>query len=168
MIPWGPAVDPDPMKKRNLPIADSDPGAPNRVRVLICDDQKLIRVRIREMLEQDSSLVVIAEASGGREGVRLASRLQPDLVLMDVTMPDMDGAEATRQILARMPEVCVVAFSANSNSESMSRMFAAGARGYLLKSAEPAELLVSIRRVMSGSSVICSAQTSPLPWVRPD
>jgi DNA-binding NarL/FixJ family response regulator len=168
MIPWGPAVVPDAMKESNLATADSEPSAPNRMRILICDDQKLVRVRIREMLEQDSSFVVIAEATGGHESVRLASRLKPDLVLMDVTMPDMDGAEATRQILARMPEVCIVAFSANSNSASMSRMFAAGARGYLLKSAEPAELLVSLHRVLSGNCVISSPQTSPLRWVRPD
>jgi DNA-binding NarL/FixJ family response regulator len=138
------------------------------VRILICDDQRLIRVRIREILERDRGVVVIAEAAGGYEAVRLALRLRPDLILMDVSMPDLDGVEATRQILARLPEVRVVAFSAESNSESMSRMFAAGVRGYLLKSGDPAQVLVSLHRVMSGNRVIGPPQTSPLMWARPD
>jgi DNA-binding NarL/FixJ family response regulator len=168
MIAWGPAVNPAAMKKSNLATSDPEPSAPNRMRILICDDQKLVRVRIREMLERDSGVVVIAEAAGGQEAVRLALRLQPDLVLMDVAMPNMDGAEATRQILARRPDIRIVAFSADSNCESMSRMFAAGARGYLLKSADPAELLVSLHRVMSGNRVISKPQASPLTWARPD
>ena len=147
---------------------ESNPGIPNRVRILICDDQKLVRVRIREMLERDAGVVVIAEAAGGQEAVRLAIRLRPDLILMDVAMPELDGAEATRQILARLPDIRIVAFSADANSESMSRMFAAGARGYLLKSGDPAEVLVSLHRVMSGNRVISTPQTSPLTWARPD
>jgi DNA-binding NarL/FixJ family response regulator len=156
------------MKERRPFSPASESNAQDRVRILICDDQRLIRVRIREMLEADPSLVVIAEAAGGNEAVRLALRLRPDLILMDLSMPDMDGAEATRQILARFPQVRIVAFSSDSSSESMSRMFAAGVRGYLLKTADPSELLVSLHRVISGNRVISAPQRAYATWARPD
>jgi DNA-binding NarL/FixJ family response regulator len=162
------AVDSDAMKNRSPFPPDSQSSVQNRVRILICDDQKLIRMRIREMLEADPSVVVIAEATGGDEALRLALRLKPDLILMDLSMPDMDGAEATRQILARLPAVRIVALSSDSSSESMARMFAAGAWGYLLKTPEPAELLVSLRRVMSGNRVISPPQAARTIWTRPD
>jgi DNA-binding NarL/FixJ family response regulator len=156
------------MKDRSPIPPDSESGAQSRVRILICDDQKLIRVRIREMLEPDRSVVVIAEAAGGHEAVRLALRLKPDLILMDLSMPDIDGVEATRQILARLPRVRIVAFSSDLTSESMARMFAAGAWGYLMKTADPAELLVSLHRVMRGNRVISSPHAARAPWRRRD
>ena len=158
----------DAMKRRSPLPPNSEQGVQNRVRILICDDQKFVRVRIRQMLEADPSVVVIAEADGGHEAVRLSLRFRPDLVLMDVSMPDLDGVEAARQILARLPGIRIVAFSSDSSSELMGRMFAAGAWGYLLKSADPAELLVSIHRVMSGNRVISPPPTAHASWVRPD
>jgi DNA-binding NarL/FixJ family response regulator len=156
------------MKEQSSFPPNSESNAQNRVRILICDDQKLVRVRIREMLETDLSVVVIAEASGGHEAVRLSLRLKPDLILMDLSMPDMDGVEATRQILARLPAVRIVAFSSDSSPESMGRMFAAGAWGYLLKTTDAAELIVSLHRVMSGNRVISPPQRAHATWVRPD
>jgi len=156
------------MKERSPFSAASQSSARTRVRILICDDQKLVRVRIREMLEPDPGVVVIAEAGGGHEAVRLALRLKPDLILMDLSMPDMDGAEATRQILARLPQVRIVAFSSDSSSESMGRMFAAGAWGYLLKTGDSAELLVSLHRVISGNRVISPPRRAHATWTRPD
>jgi DNA-binding NarL/FixJ family response regulator len=156
------------MKNRRSFTAEAERIAEKRARIVIADDQRLVRVRTREMLEQDPGVVVIAEATGGQEAVRLALRLKPDLILMDVSMPDLDGAEATRQILTHSPEVRVIAFSADSKPETMSRMFAAGAWGYVLKTTDPAELIVSLHRVISGNRVISQPQKTSATWVRHD
>jgi DNA-binding NarL/FixJ family response regulator len=130
---------------------------PNPVRILLCDDQKLIRSRLREVFAELPHIQVVGEAATGAEAVKMAIELKPDIVLMDVSMPDMDGIEATRQIIARAPGLRVLAFSADFDADHTRRMFAAGACGYLLKTADPVELLVAIQTVLSGKRFISGA-----------
>jgi DNA-binding NarL/FixJ family response regulator len=119
------------------------------VRVLLCDDQAMIRIRVREALAKVPGITVVGEAAGGHAGVRLAIELAPDLVLMDVSMPDLNGVEATRQIRASAPKVRVLAFSSEGRRPTVEAMTAAGACGYLLKNSDPEEWARAIRRVMA-------------------
>jgi DNA-binding NarL/FixJ family response regulator len=139
---------------------ESYPGAQARARLLVCDDQKLIRTRVRQMLKGVASIEIVGEAADGPSAVLMACQLRPDLVLMDLSMPGLDGSEATRQLLARCPEIRVLAFSADSTTASMRKMFNAGARGYLIKTGDPAELVAALELVHAGGCFI-SAPTNP-------
>jgi len=134
-------------------------------RVLVCDDNGLVRASLQEFLEQQADIQVVGEASGGLAGIHAALVLQPDLVLMDVTMPEVDGIEATRQIMAKAPAVKVLAYSGESRWTIVKQMFAAGARGYVLKKGDPAELVCAIRMVLAGGSFLSPKLmgTTP-PW----
>jgi DNA-binding NarL/FixJ family response regulator len=121
------------------------------VRVLVCDDQTLIRARVREALAGTPDIQVVGEAAGGLEGIRLAIELLPDLVLMDISMPDLDGIQATQRILAQAPDIRVLAFSADSHWQNVEEMFFAGAWGYLLKRGDSSQLIDAIHSVMAGS-----------------
>lgn len=120
------------------------------VRVLLCDDQAMIRVRVREALARAPGIEVIGEAAGGLAGVKLALDLAPDVVMMDVSMPDLNGIEATRRILASLPRTRVLAFSAEARRQTVEAMLSAGARGYLLKNSDPEEWTRAIHSVMAG------------------
>ncbi len=119
-------------------------------RILLCDDHDLVRQSVKGILKRQADLQVVGEASGGKAGIIAALELRPDLVLMDVSMPDVDGLEATRQIMAQASEVKVLAYSAESKWEVVEQMFAAGARGYVLKRGDPVELVQAIRTVLAG------------------
>ena len=119
-------------------------------RLLLCDDQSLVRIRVRQFLKQTSSFEVVGEAVDGRSAVSMALSLRPDIVLMDVSMPDVNGIDATDQITAQAPGVRVLAYSANSDEETVRRMFMAGAHGFLRKSDDPAELITALKKVLGG------------------
>lgn len=123
-------------------------------RLLVCDDQKLVRTRVREMLEGVSSIQVVGEAADGLMVLAKARELKPDLVLMDVSLPGIDGSEATRRLLAHWPELRVLAFSTDSTSDSMRKMFSAGARGYLVKTGDATELVAALEKVLAGGRFI--------------
>ena len=121
-------------------------------RILIADDHELVRDGIKHMLGYEEDLEVVGEASNGREVVELCRRLKPDLVLMDVRMPEMDGLEATRAIKAEQPEVSVLVISLYKNTDYLLEAIEAGAGGYVLKDAPNRQLINAIHRALEGES----------------
>jgi two-component system, NarL family, response regulator LiaR len=121
-----------------------------KIRTLITDDHKVVRRGLRGFLELDSGLEVVGEASNGEEAIEMALRLKPDVVLMDLLMPVMDGIEATRGIRLRLPEVEVVALTSVLEDASVTGAIKAGAIGYLLKTTEADELCEAIRAAAAG------------------
>jgi two-component system, NarL family, response regulator LiaR len=120
------------------------------VRVLVTDDHKVVRRGLRGFLELDSELEVVGEAENGEEAVAMAHRLEPDVVLMDLLMPVMDGIEATRIIRSELPEVEVVALTSVLEDASVTGAIRAGAIGYLLKTTDADELRGAIRAAAAG------------------
>jgi len=104
------------------------------IRILLADDHDLMRRGIRDLLESDSGLEVCGEASNGREAIELARRLKPDVAVLDLTMPEMNGLEAIRQLRTELPQTELLVFSMHDSEELIREVFAAGARGYVLKS----------------------------------
>lgn len=118
-------------------------------RVLIADDHQILREGLRSLLQNEPDIEVIGEADNGHNAVSLSKELRPDVVIMDVAMPDLGGVAATRQILAEAPDVKVVALSMHSDRRFVAGMLGAGAAGYLLKDAAFEELALSIRSVVA-------------------
>ncbi len=114
-------------------------------RVLLADDHNMIRQGLRALIEKEEGMSVIAEAEDGRRAVELTAELAPKVVVMDVGMPNMNGIEATRRIVAADPQVKVLALSMHSDKRFVKEMFAAGASGYLLKDSAFQELVLAIR-----------------------
>jgi DNA-binding NarL/FixJ family response regulator len=120
------------------------------IRLLLADDQQIVRAGLRSLLERYPEVEVVGEAAAGEEAVALAIQLQPDVVLMDITMPDIDGAEATRRIKASVPKVDVLALTIHEDEAYFFEMLNAGASGYVPKRASPEELLAAIGAVAGG------------------
>jgi NarL family two-component system response regulator LiaR len=120
------------------------------IRVLITDDHKVVRRGLRGFLELDPALEVVGEAGNGEEAVAIARRLEPDVVLMDLLMPVVDGIEATRQIRRELPDVEVVALTSVLEDASVTGAIRAGAIGYLLKTTEANELCEAIKAAAAG------------------
>ena len=121
-------------------------------RLLLADDHDLVRDGFHRMLGREPDLEVVGEASNGREAVELCRSLRPDLVLMDVRMPEMDGLEATRAIKVEQPEVSVLVVTTYENSDYLFEALKAGAAGYVLKDAPKRRLVGAVRRVLNGES----------------
>ncbi|OGQ85467.1 MAG: DNA-binding response regulator [Deltaproteobacteria bacterium RIFOXYD12_FULL_56_24] len=121
-----------------------------KIKVIIVDDHQMVREGLRSLLVGEKDMEVIAEAGDGWEGVRLAEKLTPDVVIMDIAMPELNGIEATRQILARTTGVRVMVLSMHSDKRFVERTLKAGASGYLLKDCAFEELVRAIRTVMAG------------------
>lgn len=130
-----------------------------KIRVLLVDDQRLMRDGLRTLLELEEDLVVAGEAESGETALRAFADLQPDVVLMDVRMPGMDGVEATRRMRARWPEARVIILTTFDDDEYVFEGLRAGAQGYLLKAISGAELANAIRMVMAGGALIDPAVT---------
>lgn len=122
------------------------------IRVLIADDHGIVRKGLRLQLEQDPELEVVGEAADGREAVRMAADLEPDIVIMDIGMPNLNGVEATAQITKRAPSLGVIILSMHSDEEYLMRALAAGAKGYLLKDTADVDLLRAVSAVRQGKS----------------
>ena len=118
--------------------------------VLLADDHKLVRAGLVRLLATADDIDVVGEAADGRQAVEQAKSLEPDVILMDLSMPVLDGIEATRQILTDQPDVRIVALTSFAEHPKVSDMLEAGAVGYLLKDCEPADLLSAIRSAGSG------------------
>lgn len=127
--------------------------------VLLADDHHLVRRGLRRMLEDDSELRVVGEASDGDEAVSLALSLSPAVVVMDCAMPGVSGLEATRRILAERPATAVLMLSMHAEQTLVSQAMAAGARGYVLKNAVDLDLAAAVKRVAAGQTVLDPAVT---------
>lgn len=121
-----------------------------KTRVIIVDDHKIVREGLRRLLDDDGGFEVVGEAGNGRDGVQLAKRVKPDVVIMDVAMSEMNGIEATRKLLAALPEVRVLALSMHSDSRFVKQMLEAGALGYLLKDDAFEEIAMALHSVVKG------------------
>jgi NarL family two-component system response regulator LiaR len=124
------------------------------IRILICDDHEIVRRGLRGYLETEADFTVVGEASDGAAAVRLASELEPDVILMDLVMPEVDGIEATRRIIAARPQACVVVLTSFADDSRVLPALRAGARSYLLKDVAAEELGQSLRRAHRGESVL--------------
>jgi DNA-binding NarL/FixJ family response regulator len=133
----------------------------DRITVLLADDHSLVRRGFRRLLEDDPSITVVGEASDGSEAVELAIQLRPRVVVMDCAMPKRIGLEAMRQILAEAPDTAVLMLSMHSEETLVRQALAAGARGYILKSAIDLDLVAAVKRVAAGETVIDPALDRP-------
>jgi DNA-binding NarL/FixJ family response regulator len=127
------------------------------VRVLIADDQTLFRVGLARLLEEDERVKIVGQAGDGVEAVKLAGSLKPDVVLMDLKMPNLDGIEATRQIVATHPGVKVLLLTTFEADNHVIQALKAGASGYILKDSRPDSIVSSLLAVMAGERVMASA-----------
>ncbi len=116
-----------------------------RIRVLVVDDHKIVREGLASLLNEQADIEVIGQAGTGREAVKMANSLHPNVVIMDVSMPLMNGDEATRQIKTQVPDTRVVALSMFEDNDIVQKMFQAGAESYVLKTASSARLLAAVR-----------------------
>jgi DNA-binding NarL/FixJ family response regulator len=130
------------------------------LQVLIVDDDALMRAGLRSIIDAADGIEVIGEAGDGREAIYLCKYRQPDLVLMDVRMPDLDGISATRELLALHPELRVMVLTTFEQDDYIFGALAAGASGFLLKRTPPEELLAAVRTVAAGDSLLSPSVTS--------
>jgi DNA-binding NarL/FixJ family response regulator len=122
--------------------------------ILLADDHELVRKGFKHIINQEWDMKVVAEASNGREAVDLAENIKPDLIIMDVTMPELNGIEATRRLQKLAPQTSILALSMHKDAVYVREMIKAGAKGYLLKDCAEADLLKAIRSILLGKSYI--------------
>ena len=125
-----------------------------KIKIIIADDHKVVREGTRELLQKENDLEVVAEAGDGAEAVELVERLKPDVVIMDIAMPKLNGIDATRQIKATNPRVAVLILTAYEHDQYVFALLEAGAAGYLLKDVRGQEVIEAVRAVHAGESVL--------------
>src|SRR5580693_6173225 len=123
-----------------------------RIRILLADDHAVVRQGFKMILGEQPDMEIVGEAGNGREALQLAESLKPDIVVMDVAMPELNGIEATRRMIGVAPHARVVALSMHKDSVYVREILRAGARGYLLKDSGAGDLVAAIRAVASGES----------------
>jgi two-component system, NarL family, response regulator NreC len=128
-----------------------------RIRILLADDHAVVRQGFKMILDAQPDMEIVGEAGNGREAVEQAEQLRPDIVVMDVAMPELNGIEATRRLAASMPRTRVIALSMHKDSVYVREILRAGARGYLLKDSGAGDLVSAIRAVASGESYLSPA-----------
>lgn len=124
------------------------------IRILLADDHKITRQGLRSLLEKESDMEVVAEAEDGRKAVEVAREVVPDVVIMDVSMPDLNGKEASRLVIAENPDIKIVALSMHSDTLFVTEMLKSGVSGYLLKDCAYEELAGAIRSVVDGKTYL--------------
>jgi DNA-binding NarL/FixJ family response regulator len=132
----------------------ASPKESNRINILVVDDHPLLRQAVRGALDKEADFEIIAEAGDGKEAVRLAGELMPDVVIMDISMPNLDGLEATRQIKAVHPNIAVLALTVHDEDAYVLGILEAGAAGYILKTIFGTELIAAVRAVIAGEMVL--------------
>jgi DNA-binding NarL/FixJ family response regulator len=133
-----------------------------KIKILLAEDHKIVREGTRQLLEQAADMQIVGEAADGLEAVRLATELHPDVVVMDVRLPKLNGIEATRTITVRFPDIRILILSAYDDDSYVFPLLEAGASGYLLKTASGAELAEAIRRVVAGETALSPRITAKL------
>ena len=133
-----------------------------KIKILLAEDHKIVREGTRQLLEQAADMHIVGEAADGLEAVRLATELRPDVVVMDVRLPKLNGIESTRTITARFPDIRILILSAYDDDSYVFPLLEAGASGYLLKTASGAELAEAIRRVVAGETALSPRITAKL------
>jgi DNA-binding NarL/FixJ family response regulator len=128
-----------------------------RIRILLADDHAVVRQGFKMILDAQPDMEIVGEAANGRQAVDLAEQLRPDVVVMDVAMPELNGIEATRRLASSVPHARVVALSMHKDSVYVREILRAGARGYLLKDSGAADLVAAIHAVASGESYLSPA-----------
>jgi two-component system response regulator NreC len=131
-------------------------------RILLADDHGVVRQGLRAVLARDASFEVIGESGDGREAVRLADALQPDIVIMDISMPQLNGIEAAKQIVKANPRTHIIILSMHSDETYLMRALQAGVKGYLLKESAEEDLIRAVRMVAQGKPFFSPAVTSAL------
>jgi DNA-binding NarL/FixJ family response regulator len=124
------------------------------IRILLADDHKIVRDGLRSLLENQPEMEVVGEAKNGKEAVGLVFKLVPDVVIIDITMAELNGMEATRRICKKLPNIKVIALSMHSDRRFVAGMLKAGASGYLLKDCAFEELIRAIRKVVSNQTYL--------------
>ncbi|MCU0492722.1 MAG: response regulator transcription factor [Chloroflexaceae bacterium] len=132
------------------------------IRILIAEDQRIVREGLRALLEDEAAVEIVGEAADGQQAVEAYARLQPDLVLMDLQMPVLDGPEATRCIRESFPNARILVLTTYATDEFIFKALRAGAQGYMLKDASSDELLAAIRAVHSGQTQLSPAVAARL------
>lgn len=144
-----------------------------KTRVLLVDDHAVMRMGLASLLRSEPGIEIIGEADDGASGVRLALQLKPDVVIMDLIMPIMDGAETTRQIMTQNPEMKILMLTTFGTADGIAHALEAGARGAILKSASLTELMSAIKTIADGGTFIASeieqilSETPPVPKLSP-
>ena len=145
----------------------------SKIRVLVADDHAIVRMGLVSLLKSEPDIDVVAEADDGEDAVRAALRLSPDVVIMDLMMPGVDGTEATRQILARAPETRILILTTSTVSDDLAHALEAGALGAISKSSEYARLLAALHAVAEGKKFVAPdirrliAEDPPVPALSP-
>jgi DNA-binding NarL/FixJ family response regulator len=132
------------------------------VRILVVDDHALLRQGLVKVLAEERDLQVVGEAANGREAIAKAAELMPDVILMDISMPEVGGLEATRRIKQEMPYVRIVILTIADDDQSLFEAVKSGAQGYLLKNVDPPQLVTTVRRVAAGETAISRTMASKL------
>ena len=138
-----------------------------KITVLLAEDHVVVREGFRNMLKLEADLLVVGEAQNGRQAVTLAKKLQPDVVLMDIAMPHLNGLEATRQILNANPKIKVLILSAHNDDAYVNAAMASGAVGFLLKQASSHDVCKTIREVQQGKTIFSPAISRRLDRLQP-
>ena len=145
----------------------------SKIKVLIVDDHAILRMGLASLLSAKEGIEVIGDAEDGKSAIRLAKKLKPDVVIMDLMMPEMDGVEATKRLLEEMPKIKVLILTTFGASDGIANALAAGARGAVMKSVAFADLVEAIRTVASGGEYVSDelkrilATDPPLPALSP-
>ncbi len=144
-------------KKRESSQTQRDQTTEHTVKILLVEDDRLVMMGLKAVLKRTQDLQVIGEAANGQEAIDLAENHQPDVILMDIGMPVLDGIQATRKILARCPDIRIIMLTLNDNDQDIVAALDAGASGYCLKNVQPDRLYTAIRAVSSGAAWLDSA-----------
>jgi NarL family two-component system response regulator LiaR len=142
------------MTNSRTSIKVSPRGQSAKTKIVLADDHPLLRKALKDLLEKESDFSIIGEAGDGEEAVRLATQITPDIVIMDISMPNLDGLQATQQIKARCPNVAVLVLTVHTDDECILEILQAGAAGYLIKSAFGEQVVQAVRAVATGEMIL--------------